>query len=90
MQRKPGGYRKPTENQRKQSMIEKSDFNRWFRQIWNLPGTSLKKHPAPYPFELANRLILTESAAITRTISCPGRFFAPVSKHPSLTGPPNT
>jgi site-specific DNA-methyltransferase (adenine-specific) len=31
MQRKPGGYRKPTENQRKQSMIEKSDFNRWFR-----------------------------------------------------------
>ncbi len=57
MQRKPGGYRKPTENQRKQSMIEKSDFNRWFQQIWNLPGTSLKKHPAHYPFELANRLI---------------------------------
>ncbi len=57
MQRKPGGYRKPTEEQREKSMINKADFNRWFQQIWNLPGTSLKNHPAPYPLELANRLI---------------------------------
>ena len=42
MQRKPGGYRKPTEKQREKSMINKEDFNRWFQQIWNLPGTSLK------------------------------------------------
>jgi site-specific DNA-methyltransferase (adenine-specific) len=57
MQRKPGGYRKPTEKQREKSMINKENFNRWFQQIWNLPGTSLKNHPAPYPLELANRLI---------------------------------
>ena len=57
MQRKPGGYRKPTERQRKESMIDKADFDRWFQQIWNISGASLKNHPAPYPFELANRLI---------------------------------
>jgi len=57
MQRKPGGYRKPTEEQRRQSMIDKKDFNRWFRQIWNIPGASTKKHPAPFPLELATRLV---------------------------------
>jgi len=57
MQRKPGGYRKPTEEQRKKSLIDKRDFDRWFQQIWNLPGASLKKHPAPFPFELAARLV---------------------------------
>jgi len=57
MQRKPGGYRKPTEQQRRESMIDKKDFNRWFQQIWNIPGASLKKHPAPYPLELASRLV---------------------------------
>ena len=29
MQRKPGGYRKPTEQQRKLSRINKKDFNNW-------------------------------------------------------------
>ncbi|MBM4276188.1 MAG: site-specific DNA-methyltransferase [Deltaproteobacteria bacterium] len=57
MQRKPGGYRKPTENQRRKSMIEKMDFDRWFQQIWNIPGATLKKHPAPFPLELATRLV---------------------------------
>ncbi len=57
MQRKPGGYRKPTEEQRKKSMIAKADFDKWFQQIWSLPGASLKNHPAPYPLELASRLI---------------------------------
>jgi len=57
MQRKPGGYRKPTEEQRRQSMIDKKDFNRWFQQIWNIPGASTKKHPAPFPLELATRLV---------------------------------
>ncbi len=57
MQRKPGGYRKPTQEQRKQSKIEKKDFDAWFRQIWNIPGASTKKHPAPFPSELATRLI---------------------------------
>ena len=57
MQRKPGGYRKPTETQRKLSKIDKKDFNNWFRQIWNIPGASTKNHPAPFPIELANRLV---------------------------------
>ena len=30
MERKPGGYRKPTAQQRKDSMIDKEDFQRWF------------------------------------------------------------
>ncbi|MCK4356977.1 site-specific DNA-methyltransferase [Candidatus Bipolaricaulota bacterium] len=57
MQRKPGGYRKPTDEQRRRSMIDKKDFNRWFQQIWNIPGASTKKHPAPFPLELATRLV---------------------------------
>lgn len=57
MQRKPGGYRKPTEEQRGLSKIDKQDFDRWFQQIWNIPGASLKKHPAPFPLELAARLV---------------------------------
>ena len=57
MQRKPGGYRKPTEQQRRQSRIDKKDFDCWFQQIWNIPGASLKNHPAPFPLELASRLV---------------------------------
>lgn len=58
MQRKPGGYRKPTEEQRQRSMIRKEDFQSWFSQIWELPGASTKKgHPAPFPLELALRLV---------------------------------
>ncbi len=58
MQRKPGGYRSPTEDQRKNSMIPKEDFQNWFSQIWRLPGASTKSgHPAPFPLELAKRLV---------------------------------
>ncbi len=57
MERKPGGYRKPTEDQRKLSKIEKKDFNIWFQQIWNITGASTRTHPAPFPLELATRLI---------------------------------
>lgn len=57
MQRKPGGYRKPTEKQRKLSKLEKKDFDDWFRQIWNIPGASTRSHPAPFPLELATRLV---------------------------------
>ena len=57
MQRKPGGYRKPTMEQRKLSMIDKSDYEAWFQQIWNIPGASTRDHPAPFPFELAYRLV---------------------------------
>ncbi|WP_460170705.1 DNA-methyltransferase [Thermus sp. FJN-A] len=58
MQRKPGGYRKPTPEQREASRIPKELFARWFRQIWDdLPGESTKDHPAPFPLELAERLV---------------------------------
>jgi len=57
MQRKPGGYRKPTNQQRQASRIEKVAFDRWFQQIWNITGASTKHHPAPFPLELATRLV---------------------------------
>ena len=57
MQRKPGGYRKPSEEQRDASRISKDDFNRWFQQIWTIPGASTKQHPAPFPLELALRIV---------------------------------
>ena len=57
MQRKPGGYRKPTEVQRKLSKIDKKDFNSWFQQIWNITGASTRNHPAPFPLKLASRLV---------------------------------
>jgi DNA modification methylase len=57
MQRKPGGYRKPTEEQRRLSMIPKDKFDKWFQQFWTITGASTKDHPAPYPLELASRLV---------------------------------
>lgn len=57
MQRKPGGYRKPTEVQRKLSKIDKKAFNSWFQQIWNITGASTRNHPAPFPLKLASRLV---------------------------------
>jgi DNA modification methylase len=58
MQRKPGGYRKPAMPERILSVISTKDYQRWFQQIWTgLTGASTKHHPAPYPVELAGRLI---------------------------------
>jgi len=57
MLRKPGGYRKPTENQRRGSKLKKEEHQEWFRQIWTLPGASTREHPAPFPIELAYRLV---------------------------------
>lgn len=57
MQRKPGGYRKPTQFQRDRSRLSKEEFDAWFQQFWTLTGASTKKHPAPFPLELANRLV---------------------------------
>ena len=57
MQRKPGGYRQPTMAQRRLSMIDKKDYNKWFQQFWTITGASTKEHPAPFPFELAYRLV---------------------------------
>jgi modification methylase len=57
MQRKPRGYRQPSGEQREGSRISKEDFDRWFQQIWNITGASTKHHPAPFPLELATRLV---------------------------------
>ncbi len=57
MQRKPGGYRQPTERQRDFSKISKEEYKEWFQQFWNITGASTKEHPAPFPLELANRLV---------------------------------
>lgn len=59
MLRKPGSYRTPTYEQRVLSVIEREDHDRWFRQVWSdVPGQSrLQGHPAPFPKEIAFRLI---------------------------------
>jgi len=57
MQRKPGGYRKPTFEKRIMSVIGEKQHREWFQQVWTLPGASTKNHPAPYPIALAERLI---------------------------------
>ncbi len=58
MQRKPGGYRTPQLAARILSVISEVNHRQWFQQVWNgLPGASTKRHPAPYPVELAERLI---------------------------------
>lgn len=58
MERKPGGYRKPTMEQRILSLISDQNHKKWFQQIWSgLTGASTREHPAPYPLELAERLI---------------------------------
>lgn len=58
MFRKPGEYRHPTQEQRDLSMISREDHQRWFQQVWtDLPGDSQRLHPAPFPVELARRLI---------------------------------
>ena len=58
MLRKPGGYRHPTNAARLLSVISSEEHNAWFRQIWSdVPGESTRHHPAPYPLELAERLV---------------------------------
>src|SRR5579863_10284294 len=58
MLRKAGGYRQPTEEQREASKLSKEEYQEWFQQVWNgLMGESTKHHPAPYPEELAYRLV---------------------------------
>jgi modification methylase len=58
MERKPGGYRQPSAAKRILSVISTDNHQKWFQQIrMGLTGASTKKHPAPYPLELAHRLI---------------------------------
>jgi len=58
MERKPGGYRTPSLPTRVLSVISAENHKKWFQQIWSgLTGASTRYHPAPYPVELAERLI---------------------------------
>lgn len=58
MQRKPGGYRKPSTATRVLSVISAENYQLWFQQIWSgVTGASTREHPAPYPIELAERLV---------------------------------
>lgn len=58
MQRKPGAYRKPAFETRLMSVIPEECHRTWFQQIWTgLTGASTRDHPAPFPAELAERLI---------------------------------
>lgn len=57
--RKSGRYRKVDGLQKALSMLTKDELQGWFRSIWtDVPGSSTRNgHPAPYPVELAERLI---------------------------------
>jgi len=58
MQRKPGGYRSPSVAARILSVIGDANHKSWFQQIWSgVTGASTRNHPAPYPVDLAERLI---------------------------------
>ncbi|HEV1993993.1 MAG TPA: site-specific DNA-methyltransferase [Candidatus Acidoferrum sp.] len=56
--RKPGGYRKPSDEMERRSFIPTSEYARWFCPIWtDVTGQIRKEHPAPYPLEIPRRLI---------------------------------
>jgi DNA modification methylase len=57
LQRKPGEYRSPSLAMRALSLIPSSDYQNWFQQVWRIPGASNRAHPAPYPLDLAERLV---------------------------------
>lgn len=58
MERKPGGYRSPGKLERLMSVIPQKLYQQCFRQIWSdVVGASTRQHPAPFPEELARRLI---------------------------------
>ena len=57
--RKGGQYRSPTTLQRALSMLTKTEMQAWMRSSWSdIRGESTRRgHPAPFPVELAERLI---------------------------------
>ena len=57
--RKPGGYRTTGMLQKALSMLQRDEVDAWMRPVWSdIKGASLRDgHPAPYPVELAERLV---------------------------------
>lgn len=56
-QRKPGAYRQPSLAARVLSLIPEANHREWFQQVWTLTGASTRHHPAPFPLQLAGRLV---------------------------------
>ncbi len=55
--RKPG-YRSPSADMEIQSFIPDEEYAHLFSTIWSdIPGASLRDHPAPFPVEIPRRLI---------------------------------
>jgi site-specific DNA-methyltransferase (adenine-specific) len=59
MLRKPGAYRTTSMLQKALSMLQKEEMDAWQRPFWDdIRGASLRNgHPAPFPAEIAERLI---------------------------------
>jgi modification methylase len=59
MLRKPGGYRTTPMIQKALSMLQRDEMDEWMRPVWSdIRGASLRAgHPAPFPPELAERLV---------------------------------
>ena len=59
MLRKPGGYRTTPMVQKVLSMLQRDEMETWMRPVWSdIRGASLRDgHPAPFPVEIAERLI---------------------------------
>lgn len=56
--RKPGDYRSPSIAARILSLIEADRHQKMFRQLWeDITGAQQTDHPAPFPAELAERLV---------------------------------
>jgi site-specific DNA-methyltransferase (adenine-specific) len=57
--RKGGSYRSPSPMQRALSVLTKREMQQWLKTLWSdIKGESTRNgHPAPYPTELAERLI---------------------------------
>ncbi|MBI4184690.1 MAG: site-specific DNA-methyltransferase [Proteobacteria bacterium] len=57
--RKGGQYRSATPLQKALSIVTKAEMQRWWKSVWSdIRGASTRNgHPAPFPIELAERLI---------------------------------
>lgn len=56
--RKPGAYRRPTDEQIQSAHIPSDDYRQLFRGVWrDVAGTSSPDHPAPFPLAIPSRLI---------------------------------
>ena len=70
MLRKPGGYRTTPMIQKALSILQRDEMDAWMRPVWSdIRGASLQQgHPAPFPAELAERLIRMFSFAGDRVL----------------------